>query len=153
MSTPAGAAVAPYQPGVISGDVVQPARVISPRTAAARALSAVLKTVVSASTAFRSESDVLDALSAIDKFAEAFADQPLSHAVQETDPAKTEDVSKRKPPAGSVPASPATPVPVIDYNALAAAMIAAQKAQSVPAEPEQVHTITDAPATAATPGA
>lgn len=142
MSTPQGASNAP----VLQGSVIEPSQTISPKTAAARSLGNVLKTVITSSHVFRDEGEMLNALKSVEDFVRVHSDGDHSKAVREDDPAPREDVSLRKPPAGSVPAVPAN-VPQIDYAQLAAALVAAQRAQSeqdAKPEPEQVHTITDA---------
>ena len=143
MSTPQGA-VAPTSSGqVVQGSVIEPTHSISPKTAAARSIANVLKTVVTSMHVYPSEGDMLNALRDIDSFAKAFADGELRHAVQEHDAAPVEDVSLRKPPAGAAPVPVPANMPQIDYAKLAAAMVAAQQAQREQETPT-VHEITDA---------
>jgi hypothetical protein len=58
---------------------------------------------------------------------------PVAHVTTDADVAKREDVTQRKAPAGGAP--PPVAGPPLDYNRLAAALLAAQQANQSPPAP------------------
>lgn len=120
MSTPAGA-VAPY---TIPGEVVTPAAVVGPLAFPAHAFLNTLRSVISRSGAFHGEDELRSALSSVDNYEKAILKNDHKHVLTEDDHAPYEDVSLRIPPrTGNAP----VPIgaPAIDYNRLAAALMAA----------------------------
>lgn len=134
MTTPAGA-VAPSQP--VQGVVLRPGAndLINPESTATHRFLSVIEELVRRS-AYHSEQQKLDALDAVAAFRRHAIDTADHHrVVSEDDPAPVEDVRLRRGPDGTPPAPPAG-APAIDYNALAAALIAAQRAAQQAPEPQ-----------------
>lgn len=70
--------------------------------------------------------DALDtALRVVDDYESRSLDGPIQHVIAETDHAKREDVSKRVAPQTGTALAPVAG-PALDYNKLAAALLAAQ---------------------------
>lgn len=133
MTTAAGA-VAPTQP--VQGVVLRPGTndLINPESTATHRFLTVIEDLVRGH-AYHSEQQKLDALSAVDAFRRHAVDSADRHrVVTEDDAAPVEDVRLRVAPGGAPAVVPAG-APAIDYNALAAALIAAQKAAQQTAPP------------------
>lgn len=118
---------------VIQGQVVQarqPDAVLDPISTAAHDFGNVAKALVTRSGAFHNESELQKAHSAIDSFVKFITPQKdRTHVITEDDQAPVEDVSRRIPP-NSTGQAVVHAGPQIDYNKLAAALIAAQQAQA-----------------------
>lgn len=129
MTTPAG--LAPRT--TIQGQVVSPevSAVIDPKSAGVHALVTVLTRLVQYSGAYHSENEVLEAMSAIRAYENSLVTPSVRASLHEMQPlqAPVEDVTQRIPP-GAVSPQPVIAPGGIDYNKLAAAMIAAQAAAS-----------------------
>lgn len=121
MSTQPGA-VAPF----MQGEVVTPSAVIDPQSFAGHDFLNVIRDLIHRA-AFHTEGDKNSALDAVDAFEKRFIpSQDQKHVVAEGELAGREDVSQRKPPqTGGAPVP--VNVPQIDYNALARALMAAQR--------------------------
>jgi hypothetical protein len=126
MSTPGGA-IAPYQTGQVSTEPVSPSAVSSAKSGAVFALGEVLKTLLhNAVGAFHTEGDLDAAIRVVDKFVGAHVPGSEMDALLTGDQrAPKEDVTKRIPPGGVV--QPVITGPVIDYQALAKAILAEQQ--------------------------
>lgn len=132
MSTPAGAP-APY---TIPGELVTPAAIVGPLAFPAHAFLNTMRQVISKSAVFHSEDELNAALQSVTNYEKAILKNDHQHVLSEEDHAPREDVSKRIPPRGSYAPVP-TGAPAIDYNRLAAALMAAgfgQQAEEGPAE-------------------
>lgn len=110
------------QPALL-GSVVEPTRVIDPRTASVAQVGEVLKHLIGQPGTYHTEEDQRLAYEAVDAFKRAFSEG--SPDVREEHRAALEDVSTRIPPGG--PSVVVSRAPAIDYNALARAMILAQR--------------------------
>jgi hypothetical protein len=130
MSTPAGA-LAP----TIQGDVVAPSAVVGPLAFPAHNFLNVIRDVIHRGNVYHSEDDLKSALATVDDFERRFISNDHQHVVGEDDAAPHEDVSARIPPRGGYAPVPST-APVIDYNKLAAALMAAGFGQNPPAVAE-----------------
>lgn len=130
MSTPTGA----LAPTVIPGEVVAPAAVIGPNAFPTHNYLNVVRDLVSGRK-YHNEDDVRTALAAVDEYEKRMLAADHRHVLSEDDAAPHEDVSQRIPPRGSAPVVPAT-APAIDYNKLAAALMAAGFGQQAPAVQE-----------------
>lgn len=120
MSTPAGA----LAPTVIPGEVVTPAAVVGPLAFPAHAFLNTVRSVITRSGAFHGEDELRSALASVDSYEKAILKNDHKHVLSEDDHAPFEDVSLRTPPRnGGVPVP--TGAPAIDYNRLAAALMAA----------------------------
>lgn len=122
MSTPAGA----LAPHTIPGEVVTPDAVLDPKSVPAHNFFNVLRDLVHRTT-YHDEGQKHAALDALDAFEQRFVPvQDRKYVVLDTDYAGREDVSKRIPPqVGTTPVPVAGPA--IDYNRLAAAIVAMQQ--------------------------
>lgn len=133
MSTPTGAdapapangnSVVTYSPD----DAVEPSAMSGPKPAAVHGLGQVLLTLIHRTNAFHSEDEQI----AADNAVRAYVDAHVSNRDRQSfDPGDTraerEDVSLRTPPGG---AAPVVSGPVLDYQKLAQAILAAQKEQA-----------------------
>lgn len=145
MTTPelSGAVVpapASEQPGSGAVDLltagVTPSAVAGPKSVAVHNLAQVLKDLVHGSNAYHSEGQVDAAMSAVDGFVNAFVPSQEMKAIDTSDVrAAKEDVSQRIPPGGVV--ANVVQGPVIDYNALARAILAAQAEAQAQAKSNQ----------------
>ena len=127
MTTPAGLVPRNTIPGqVVTPDV---SAVIDPKSAGVHALVTVLHHLIQYSGAYHSESDQLEALDALRAFEKSQVTSAVRASLNELKPlpAEVEDVTQRVPP-GAVAPQPLIASGGIDYNKLAAAMIAAQAA-------------------------
>lgn len=142
MTTPPGASVAPLQ--VQAG--ITPTDMINPRSLSAHRFLNVLKDVTRASGAYAVEQDLHDALAHIDAYGKHVIDPADHHKVRsEEDAAPVEDVRLRVAP-GAIRAMPVPAGGPIDYQALAAAIVAHQRAAAnAEAAASEVHQITDVP--------
>lgn len=131
MSTPAGA----LAPTVIPGEVVTPAAVVGPQAFPTHNYLNVMRDLVRGRV-FHNEEDVRTALATIDTYEKRLLSSDHQHVLSEDDAAPHEDVSQRIPPRGA-PVVPSS-APAIDYNKLAAALMAAGFGQQAPA-------VTDSP--------
>jgi hypothetical protein len=134
----------------LTGSVVQPDYVSQPHSFAAHDFFNTLRKLVHMST-LHNEADVAAALATIDGYEKhVVGAADLARVISENDRAPVEDVSQRKAASGELPTAVSGS---IDYARLAAAIVAAQQAQSQQAtapQPEpEVHQITDVPAPAA----
>jgi len=130
----------------LKGEVVQPDYVSQPHSYAARDFFNTLRDLMHRVT-YHDESQREAALSTVDQYEKhVIGASDLRQLVSETDRAPVEDVSKRVPASGNLPQT--APAQNIDYARLAAAIVAAQQAQSQQqtAETTVVHEITDVPA-------
>ena len=129
MTQPPGAFLAPAEPRE-PDVVVMPSAVAQAQPSAVFALGEVLKNLVRLSRAFHSENDEDNAMNVIDKFVKAFASPSDMRALATGDQrAPKEDVSLRVPPGGAA-VSIATG-PVIDYSALAKALLDEQQRRGI----------------------
>jgi len=108
-------------PALLTGSVVSPSRVVDPQTHAAAKLGEVLKDIVSRSGVYHSEGQVLSAHEAVDDFVKAFS----SGTAELLEHFRAAIAAPASGPV-SAPAPAASAAPVIDYNALARAIVSAQ---------------------------
>lgn len=87
----------------------------------------ILRDVVGGLHVYPSEGALDSALNAITEFERTLLSGPIHRVVQETDLAPKEDVTKRIPPQVGMNVAPVAG-PAIDYNKLAAAIVAMQRA-------------------------
>jgi hypothetical protein len=121
MSTPAGA----LAPHTIPGEIVTPDAVLDPKSIPAHDFFNVMRDIVHRTT-YHHESEKNAALDAVDAFESRFVPvQDRKYVQLETDYAGREDVSQRTPP--QVGTLPVPAGPAIDYNRLAAAIVAMQQ--------------------------
>lgn len=140
MSTPGGA-VAPYD---ASAGAVSPSGYIKPQSVAVAKFAQVMRDILGVVQVYHNEADLDQAHRTITEYIKQMTDPAdRSRLVSEGDQAPKEDVSERVPPTNRGPATAPAGFGPIDYNKLAAALVAAQQAQAAP-EPE-VHVITDVP--------
>ena len=121
---------APYagDRGAISGRVVQPAATAGPQQSAVYKVGEFLKTLAHKAGVFANESDLLSALSDIDKWVSAYVPASAMNALDtESGRAPIEDVSQRTPPNSTAVVQ--TMAPGIDYDKLAAAIVRAQQGE------------------------
>ena len=117
--------------GALTPSYASPTAVADPQAVATHKFTRVLADLIRKSGVYHTEAELHAALEAVDEFARRHVDPSARHMLtREDDPAPVEDVSKRKPPAGAAPA--AVPALPIDYNALAAAIVAHERAQNAP---------------------
>jgi hypothetical protein len=122
MSTSTGA-VAPH---TIPGEIVTPDAVLDPKSVPAHNFFNVMRDLIGM-TPYHTEGQKNKALDAVDAFENRFVPvQDRQHVLTETDPAGREDVSLRPVPANSGFPAPVAG-PAIDYNRLAAAIVAMQQ--------------------------
>jgi hypothetical protein len=115
----------PEQPGT-PARVVTPSAVAQAQPSAVFGLGEVLKTIIHNSRTYVSENDVDKAISAVEKFVGAFTTGSDMQALATgAERAMKEDVTQRVAPGGIASIVP----PGIDYDKLAAALLAAQAAQ------------------------
>lgn len=115
-------------PAVLSGNVVQPSATASRSQAAAARLGEVLKEIINRSGAFLTEDGLRLAEQAVTDWVAAMVPGAAMNALDTQDyRAAREDVAQRIPPGG--PPVVITSQPAIDYDKLAAAIIAAQSAR------------------------
>jgi hypothetical protein len=126
MSTP-GATIAPYQTGQVSTEPVSASAVASAKSSTLFGLGEVLKTLLhNAVGAFHTEGDLDAAIAVVEKFVGAWVPGSEIAALLTGDQrAPKEDVTKRIPPGGVV--QQVVQGPVIDYSALAKAILAEQQ--------------------------
>jgi hypothetical protein len=123
----------------IAGEVVQPSAMISGKDEALHSFAGVIRDLVLRGGAYHTENDQDAALNSVSKYVAASLAPSVMAALNNEHPgaAAKEDVTQRVPPSGIFIA----PVPVnnqpIDYNKLAAAIVAAQAAQAMPADSEE----------------
>jgi hypothetical protein len=137
MSTPASAAVAPYE-GALAADksVVTPSAVSGPKASAIFQLGEVLKTVIHRTQTFAGEADMDNAMNVIDSFVHAFVPSHEMMALMTGDQrAAKEDVSLRTPPGGAV--ANVVTGPVLDYSKLAQAILAEQRKYQAEIPPDK----------------
>lgn len=116
----------------IRGDVLAPTAMTAPESSSAHGYYNVIRDLIRR-VGYHNENQVLTALQAVDAHEKHQVSQgDLRLLANENEPAPYEDVSKRTPPAGYVAPVPAGPA--IDYNALAAALVAAQQQAQPPAD-------------------
>jgi hypothetical protein len=120
MSTPAGA----LSPTVIPGEVVTPAAVVGPLAFPGHAFFNTVRHVITRSGTFHGEDELKNALHSVDAYEKAILKADHKHVQSEDDFAPHEDVSLRVPPRTGYAPVP-TGAPAIDYNRLAAALMAA----------------------------
>lgn len=133
MSTPAGA----LAPTVIPGEVVTPAAVVGPQAFPTHNFLNVIRDLVSGRV-YHNEDDLKAALDTVNVYEKRLLSSDHQHVLSEFDAAPHEDVSQRIPPRGA-PIVPAA-APAIDYNKLAAALMAAGFGQQAPAVTESSQT-------------
>ena len=124
MSTPALPSSTPGQGQVVYGDVVQPAKVISPRSSAIAEIGQVIKHLITRNGVYHDEPTQTAALAAVDKLTKAFSDGEQDIREEHRAP-----VAAAAPP---VQLGPGTQTPQIDYTALARAMLAIRGEQGQP---------------------
>lgn len=129
MSTPAGA----LAPTVIPGEVITPAAVVGPQAFPTHAFLNVVRDLIHGHV-YHNEEDLKAALETVNVYEKRLLQSDHQHVLSEDDPAPHEDVTQRIPPRGAAPVVPAGPA--IDYNKLAAALMAAGFGQQAPAVQE-----------------
>lgn len=113
-------------PALLTGSPVTPSRVIDAKTASVAGLGEVLKDLISRSGIFHSEAQVKAAHDAVDAFKRAFS---TGDPEVRDEHRATVSVPVDVP---SITTAPAGGAPVIDYNALARAIVAVQQGASTP---------------------
>jgi hypothetical protein len=130
-----------HSPALLQGTVVQPDYVSQPHSYSAHDFFNVMRSLLHLFP-FHTETERDNAFNAVAAYEKHVVGNDYSHVVGEDDVAAREDVSLRRAPSSSLPVS--APAQNIDYARLAAAIVAAQKAQAgEPAAPAPV--ITDMP--------
>lgn len=117
-------------PMLLQGSVegIAPTRMTAPHAAPAHAFFNTVRDLV-VSHGYHTEQGRLDALASIDRYEkQVISSGDLQQVFSENDRAPYEDVRLRKGPSNGQPAPVMVPGG-IDYNLLAAALIAAQQAQ------------------------
>jgi hypothetical protein len=118
---------------VVTGQVVEPTAYVDPKSVTVHSLADVLRTLVHRSVgAFHTEADQDKAMKAINDWERQQLNASSLRALLEENPgrAEKEDVSLRIPPNNVAPT--AVQGQPIDYNKLAAAIVAAQQAAMNP---------------------
>lgn len=133
MNETAGA-VAPRQGQPVQGYVLRPGTndTIPAEATATHSFLSAIEGLIRRVT-YHSEQDRLDALTAVAGYRKHALGTHASRVVGEDEPAPVEDARLRRAPGQPGQPVPALGAPVIDYNALAAALIAQQQAQQAAA--------------------
>lgn len=129
MATGNGGAVQAYNPGVLSGEVIDPTRVTSAQDNLGHQFLQVVRHLVLHSGAYHTEAEQTDHLQILNRY-ESATNPAAQHLVSETDHAPREDVSERVPPRVGGAVVPQAAPQAIDYNMLARAIVAVQNEQA-----------------------
>lgn len=109
-----------------TAEAISPTRIAAPSASPAHQFFNVVRDLIKRTT-YHTEGEALDALSAVSAYEkQVITAGDLRQVSTDNDPAPVEDVSQRKAPNQAAPQH--TAVAPIDYNQLAAALIAAQQA-------------------------
>src|SRR5215472_18574147 len=121
---------APYQRGVVQGEVIQPTSFASAKETASHDLAQVLIQLIHGAThSFHNETAKLAAVKTVNKWAEAHVSRNARQALMTGDEvAPVEDVSQRVPPPGTSYGIPVQVSTGIDYQRLAAEIVRQQAA-------------------------
>src|SRR5215469_8102803 len=132
MSDDAAGGVQPYSPPTLPGAVLTPTQVVSAQANLAHQFFNVVRHLIEHAGAYRNESTQTDHLAVVQRYENALTSPAeRRQLLSEDDRAPREDVTQRTPFPGSggVPAV-APAAAAIDYNKLAAAIVAQQAAMA-----------------------
>jgi hypothetical protein len=112
----------------VTDAAVEPSAIASPVASAAVAVGEILKQLVLHSFGFHTENQTDAAISSIEKWVSGTVGSAINALDTSQIAASKEDVTLRVPPGG--PAATVLAGPVLDYQKLAEAILAAQQAQA-----------------------
>lgn len=126
-------AVAPYPGNTVSGEVIQPAQVQSAKASLGHDFFNVLRHIIKHGGAYHDQGTQSEHLNVVDRYEANQAGREARNLLTEDDPAPV-----RNPDFALVTSGVPAPPPAaanLDYNKLAAAIVAVQQAQSEQASP------------------